>query len=99
MSRELSGLWEGWKPAEAAEWLHTFTILTGEPGKVSGDMHDRQPVILPPQSWQEWLTDEPDVAADLLQHAHEAALAYYPVTKVVGSPRNKGPEVVEAIEL
>jgi hypothetical protein len=37
--------------------------------------------------------------ADLLQHAPEAALAYYPVTTAVGSPRNKGPEVVEAVEL
>jgi hypothetical protein len=36
---------------------------------------------------------------DLLQHAPEAALAYYPVTKAVGSPRNKGPEIVEPVEL
>jgi putative SOS response-associated peptidase YedK len=94
-----AGLWEGWKSADAAEWLHTFTIITGEPGKVSGDIHDRQPVILPPESWQEWLTDEPDVAADLLQHVPEAALAYYPVTKAVGSSRNKGPEMVQPVEL
>ena len=94
-----AGLWEGWKPGDDAEWLHTFTIITGEPGKVSGDIHDRQPVILPPESWQEWLTEEPDVAADLLQHAPEAKLACYPVTKAVGSPRNKGTEVVQQVEL
>jgi putative SOS response-associated peptidase YedK len=75
------------------------TIITGEPGKVSGNIHDRQPVILPPESWQEWLTDEPDIATDLLQHMPEASLAYYPVTKAVGSPRNKGPEIVEPVEL
>lgn len=79
--------------------LHTFTIITGAPGKVSGDIHDRQPVILPPESWEEWLTDEPDVAADVLLHAPEAALVYYAVTKAVGSPKNKGPEMVEPIEL
>ena len=94
-----AGLWEGWKPGDDAEWLHTFTIITGEPGKVSGDIHDRQPVILPPESWQEWLTDEPDIAADVLQHAPEAKLVYYPVTKAVGSPRNKGPEMVQPVEL
>lgn len=94
-----AGLGEGWKPADEAEWLHTFTIITGEPGKVSGDIHDRQPVILPPESWQEWLTDKPDVAADLLQHAPEAELKYYPVTKAVGSPRNKRPEMVQPVGL
>ena len=94
-----AGLWEGWKPVGAAEWLHTFTIITGEPGKVSGDIHDRQPVILPPASWQEWLNDEPDVAVDLLKHAPEAKLTYHPVTKAVGSPRNKRPEMVQPVEL
>ena len=94
-----AGLWEGWKPADAAEWLHTFTVITGEPSKVSGDIHDRQPVILPPESWQEWLLDEPGVAADVLHHAPEAKLTYYPVTKAVGSPKNKGPEMVQPVEL
>ncbi|MEO9079654.1 MAG: SOS response-associated peptidase [Rhodanobacter sp.] len=92
-----AGLWEGWKPANEAEWLHTFTIITGEPGKVSGDIHDRQPVILPPESWQEWLTDVPDVAADVLHQAPEADLKYYAVPKAVGSPRNRGPELVRPI--
>ena len=94
-----AGLWEGWKPADEAEWLHTFTIITGEPGRVSGDIHDRQPVILPPQSWQAWLTDEPHLAADLLQHVPEAKLTYYPVTKAVGSPHNTGQELVQPVEL
>lgn len=94
-----AGLWEGWKASDDAEWLHTFTIITGEPGKVSGDIHDRQPVILTPSSWQEWLTDEPDVAAAVLQEVPEAKLTYFPVSKAVGSPRNKGAELVEPIEL
>ena len=94
-----AGLWEGWKPDADAEWLHTFTIITGEPGKVSGDIHDRQPVILPPGSWQEWLTDEPDVAANVLERVPEAELTYHPVSKAVGSPKNKGPEMVQPVEL
>lgn len=93
-----AGLWEGWKPTEDAEWLHTFTIITGEPGKVSGDIHDRQPVTLPPASWQEWLTDEPDVATDIVQHAPEAQLTYHAVPKAVGSPKNRGPEIVQPVE-
>lgn len=94
-----AGLWEGWKDGTDADWLHSFTIITGEPGKVSGDIHDRQPVILPPTSWVDWLTDEPEIAQDTLSHAPEAALAYYPVPKAVGSPRNKGQELVEPIDI
>ena len=93
-----AGLWEGWKRADDADWLHTFTIITGEPGKVSGDIHDRQPAILPVASWLDWLTGEVETAQQILAQAPEAPLTYYPVPKAVGSPRNKGPELVAAIE-
>jgi putative SOS response-associated peptidase YedK len=46
-----AGLWEAWRASEADEWVRTFTIVTGEPGRVSGDIHDRQPIILPPELW------------------------------------------------
>ena len=94
-----AGLWEGWKGGADSDWLHTFTIITGEPGKVSGDIHDRQPVILPPSSWADWLTDGPEIAQGILSQTLEAALVYHPVPKAVGSPRNKGSELVEPIEL
>ncbi|MEO8746384.1 MAG: SOS response-associated peptidase [Rhodanobacter sp.] len=94
-----AGLWEVWKASDGAKWLHTFTIITGEPGKVSGDIHDRQPVILSPDFWTDWLSEESDVAQDILVSVSEADLVYYPVPKAVGSPRNKGPELVEPIEL
>jgi putative SOS response-associated peptidase YedK len=95
-----AGLWEAWRPIddEAAEWYRSFTIITGEPGKVSGDIHDRQPVILQPDAWETWLDGTPQEAADVIASAPEAALAYYPVPKAVGSPRNKGPELVQPIE-
>jgi putative SOS response-associated peptidase YedK len=94
-----AGLWEAWRGSEADEWLRTFTIITGEPGKVSGDIHDRQPVILPPDLWSVWCEGSPDEASATLAKAPEAELVYHPVPKAVGSPRNKGPELVEPITL
>lgn len=94
-----AGLWEFWRKDEADDWTRTFTIITGEPGKVSGDIHDRQPVILQPDAWVDWLTEGADVATDILAKTPEADLVYYPVPKAVGSPRNKGPELVEPISL
>ena len=74
-------------------------IVTGEPGKVSGDIHDRQPVILPPDLWQLWLSGTPEDARATLAATPEALLVYHPVSKAVGSPRNNGPELVEPVEL
>lgn len=94
-----AGLWEVWRPSDDAEWLRTFTIVTGPPGLVSGDIHDRAPVILPPGNWLAWLTEGPDVAKDILTHFAEPDLAYHPVTKAVGNVRNDRPELVEPIAL
>jgi putative SOS response-associated peptidase YedK len=94
-----AGLWEAWRPAEGEEWVKTFTIVTGEPGKVSGDIHDRQPVILPPDLWAVWCDGMPDEASATLVATPEAELVYYPVDTKVGSPRNKGAELVEPITI
>ena len=94
-----AGLWEAWKPRgnEDSDWIRTFTILTGPPGHVSGDIHDRQPVILPATSLGSWIDGSVDQARQLLVHLPEADLACYPVSKAVGSVRNQGPDLVQEL--
>lgn len=94
-----AGLWEAWRPSEAEDWVRTFTIVTGDPGKVSGDIHDRQPMILPPDLWEVWMDGTAEDAVGVLLTTPEAELVYHPVPKAVGSPRNKGPELVEPITM
>jgi putative SOS response-associated peptidase YedK len=94
-----AGLWEGWRECPDAEWVHTYTVITGEPGKVSGDIHDRQPVILPPDLWAVWCEATPADAEGVLAAVPEVDLVYYPVPKAVGCPKNKGPELVAPIDL
>ncbi|WP_036129284.1 SOS response-associated peptidase [Luteibacter mycovicinus] len=94
-----AGLWEAWRSSPAEQWVRTFAIVTGEPGKVSGDIHDRQPVILPPDLWRVWVEGAPGEASATLTAAPEADLVYHPVPKAVGSPRNNRPELVEPIAL
>ena|ERR1700754_2614861 len=93
-----AGLWETWRDAENNP-LRTFTIITSEPGKVGGDVHDRQPVILAPDTWEDWLFAEPGKAVALLEAANEPDLVTFPVSKSVSSPKNDGPELVEPIEI
>ena len=85
--------------AKDADPVYTYTIVTGPPGLVSGDIHDRAPVILEPDAWDAWLHAEPDQAAAILSSTKEPALAYYPVPKAVGSPKNDTPDLVEPIEI
>lgn len=89
-----AGLWEGWRPTPEADWLHTYTIVTGEPGRVSSNVHDRQPVILPPDLWDVWMTGSADEGSAVLAAVPEATLTYHAVTKAVNSARNDGPELV-----
>lgn len=92
-----AGLWEVWR-GEDGEPLRSYTIITGEPGKVGGDIHDRQPVILAPDAWEDWLFAPADVALPLLEAANEPELVYYPVPRAVGSPKNNAPELVEPLD-
>ena len=34
-----AGLWEGWKDPTTEEWLHTCTIITGEPNELAAQIH------------------------------------------------------------
>jgi putative SOS response-associated peptidase YedK len=94
-----AGLWESWRETRESEPLYTYAIVTGPPGLVSGDIHDRAPVILDEGTWGAWLAGKVADAADVLKAAHEPRLAYYPVPKAVGSPKNDAPELVRPIEV
>jgi putative SOS response-associated peptidase YedK len=68
------------------------------PSRCGFRRHPRpQPVILPADFWEAWLIGQPDEAEAMLGQLPEARLAYYPVSKAMGSPKNSGPEVVEPI--
>jgi putative SOS response-associated peptidase YedK len=66
-------------------------------GLVSGDIHDRASVILEEGAWDAWLSGEPADASDVLKAAQEPQVAYYPVPKAVGSPKNDEPSLVERL--
>jgi putative SOS response-associated peptidase YedK len=92
-----AGLWEAWKPISEDHHVRIITVINGAPGKVSGDIHDRQPVILPPDLWQAWIGGTPDEASAMLAAIPEAELVFHPLPKAVGSPRTNGAELVEPI--
>jgi putative SOS response-associated peptidase YedK len=95
-----AGLWDRWVSPDG-EPLESFTILTTKPNDVVAPIHDRIPVILPPDGYDRWL----DPAAvrrrdleELLQPYPADAMTAYPVSRYVNSPRNEGPQCVEPLD-
>ena len=58
----LAGLWETWR-SPAKETVRSFTIITTTPNALCASLHNRMPVILPPDTWASWLGEtEPEEA-------------------------------------
>lgn len=99
----LAGLWEAWKDRaeQDDEWLRTCTIVTTTPNKLLAPIHDRMPVVLPPEAWDTWLdreNDDVDTLAALLQPAPDDLLELYPVGTDVNNVRNDSDQLVMPLE-
>lgn len=95
-----AGLWERWRPDDDAEPVDTCTIITTTPNQLVAEIHNRMPVILPPESWDPWLSrdTEPVEAAALMKPLPDGMLRATPVSRTVNSPKNDGPECIASIE-
>lgn len=90
-----AGLWEHWKPAEG-DAVESYTILTTEPNAFTREIHNRMPVILEPENFDEWLTaKEP---ARLLVPCSPDRLRAWPVSTRVNSPKNNDAELLDPIK-
>lgn len=92
-----AGLWEAWRPSQADDWVRSFTILTAGAGLVSGDLHDRQPVVVPAERLSAWLDGSTEAAQQALKGLPDPALTYYPVTRAVGSVSNQSADAIRAV--
>ena len=76
----------------------TCTILTTEPNDVTGTVHDRMPVILPPDAYGRWLDPKPGAAValrPLLVPFPAAAMAARPVSTAVNNARFDDPACLD----
>jgi putative SOS response-associated peptidase YedK len=96
-----AGLWEVWKGAGDVEPIRSCTIITTSANDTMAPVHDRMPVILPPEAWDTWLDPEvqdPEVLQRLLIPAADDVLVYHPVSKLVNTVKNRGPELIRRID-
>jgi len=98
----LAGLYEHWRDRSVpdAPWLQTCTVLTTTPGPDMDDIHDRMPVVLEPDARELWLSagdDEHDALLTLCGPARAGTLVHHRVDRRVGSVKNDGPELIDAV--
>ena len=91
----LAGLWEHWQGSDGSE-IETMAIVTTAANGTVGAIHDRMPVILPPERFEAWLNVR-DVAAKeaagFLRPAPNDLLELFAVNKALGNSRHDGPEL------
>lgn len=75
-----------------------FAIITTSPNKTVGQVHNRMPAIIPPEAWPAWLDPQyPDdkELRSIMRPSSDDPLLIYPVSKLVNSPRNDRPELIQ----
>jgi putative SOS response-associated peptidase YedK len=95
-----AGLWDCWRGPHQAV-LETCTILTTTPNRLLTDVHDRMPVILPPDSYDLWLDPgfrDTAAAVEMLTPFDAMLMRRYPVSERVNNVANDGPECSEPVE-
>jgi putative SOS response-associated peptidase YedK len=102
----MAGLYELWRdPARAEDdperWLWTCTVITQPATDVLGYIHDRTPLVVPPDLQAQWLdcsSGDVAVAQRLLERIPQTHLEPDVVSTKVNSVKNDGPDLIEPVE-
>jgi len=98
----IAGLWATWRGPDAdAPPLVTCAVLTTEAIGPLTEIHQRMPLVLPPEEWSGWLDPDCTDPARLLAAPPTQwvqALELRPVSTAVNNVRHRGPELIERID-
>lgn len=92
-----AGLWEEWLDKQTGELLETCTIITTEANDVLKPVHDRMPVILKPESYDEWLdtkAKDTNRLQELLKPYPADKMDSHTVSRSVNIPDSDSPELI-----
>jgi putative SOS response-associated peptidase YedK len=101
----LAGLYEWWRDPSKAEndptrWLLSATTLTKDSAPELAHIHDRNPVLLTPDSLEAWIDPHIEGDQDLLDavaaesNVVAAEAEFFKVGSAVGQVRNNSPELI-----
>lgn len=99
-----AGIFEAWRDptgGQEAPWLLTCAIVTRSAPDALGQIHDRMPVVVPPDLWDAWLDPgltERERVNELLTSIPAPALVPRRVGRAVGNVRNDGPDLIVPVD-
>jgi putative SOS response-associated peptidase YedK len=91
-----AGLWDHWHSSDGSE-VRSATIITTEPNELMATLHNRMPVILPLNTYAQWLDpapQSPNRLQNLLIPFSNGEMEAYPVSTLVNSPGNDQAECI-----
>ena len=94
-----AGLWEVWGRGE--DRLYTCTIVTSPAVGALTEVHQRMPLVLPPDRWAAWLDPAREDVAELAQPTppeYVEPLELRPVSTAVNNVANNGRELTARAE-
>ena len=94
----MAGIWDTWKDGNG-DVIRSFSIITTGPNALMENIHDRMPVILDRSDERAWLEERPEKELlALLKPFPASRMTAHPVSRLVNSPVNDRPEVLEPVE-
>ena len=97
----MAGVWAAWKDPATGLWVPSAAVITTDANRVVAAIHDRMPVLLPREAWDDWLdptTDDTDFLLSLLVPAPDDVLEMYPVSARVNDVRNDDPGLIVPVD-
>ncbi|HBG07865.1 MAG TPA: hypothetical protein DDY22_20495 [Geobacter sp.] len=94
-----AGIWDSWTSPEG-EVLESCSIVTTASNSLLAALHERQPVILHPEEYGQWLdrdTTDPEQLKSLYLPYPADMMEMYPVSSLVNSVKNQGPGLIEPL--
>lgn len=87
-----AGLWDTWEGPGGE--LNTFTIIVTEANETTQQIHNRMPVILDHNNYDQWLGKG---GTKLLAPYRDDGLECYKVSTLVNKPKNEGGKLIKPL--
>jgi putative SOS response-associated peptidase YedK len=81
----LAAICENWQRPGTQDWVRTFAVVTCPANGLMAEIHDRMPVIVPPEAYERWLGTDPD-PRDLLVPFPSEPMKAWPISARVNKP-------------
>jgi len=96
-----AGLAAYWKDPKTGQALRSCAILTARAEGALAEIHDRMPVVLPPEAYTAWLhrkiVDPVNTRALAAKRVPPSAFAQWKVRLLVNNAKSDGPELIEPL--